>query len=106
VTCVDERVVGVFRVISTAPPCRRGMKDGSLQSRRRAMLAPVMRQVVPMIVRATQFADDFATLEKDKQEHFRKTFRCGVHFHRHRARVHNSCARIYAGQRNVVRALL
>ena len=42
------------------------------------MLTPAMQQLVPVIVRATQFPDNFRELEKDKQDDFRKWFRFEV----------------------------
>ncbi len=61
--------VGVcYLLCSKLPP-------GDLRTRRGTMLAPVLDQLIPVLIAAAQFPDDFTEWEKDRQEDFRRGFR-------------------------------
>lgn len=53
----------------------KAMGDTEVRVRRQTMLSPSLAALVPLVVRATQYPDDFASLQRDKQEEFRKAFR-------------------------------
>ncbi len=42
------------------------------------MLIPVLERLIPVLIQAAQFPDDFGSWEKDKQDDFRRVFRCAV----------------------------
>ena len=67
-------------IMSSVSRCRRffssKIADGPLKAKRHAMLAPVIERLIPVLIQAAQFPDDFNEWEKDKQEDFRRVFRC------------------------------